>query len=296
VSEEVTHGTSDKWDDIPVGRALASLRKRAGLTGQDLARRVQMSQSKISRIETGTAPVDPKDVGRLAEALGAPDETVRRLVARSRPAAKQQVSWRLSPDDIPHRQREIAEIEAATRVTREYSPMVIVGLLQTGEYARGVLAAVHSFLSVDELNPRAETVILSAAARIARQQVLANPNKEFRFVMPESALWNRFCEPDDMLAQLRRLREVAAQDNVWLGLIPVDTRWPFPATQDFAIFDESCVLLDMPNSNIMSRGAEDVAVYRRLFDLLETQATTDIDGILERHATRYYELARPRYT
>jgi transcriptional regulator with XRE-family HTH domain len=38
--------------DRPVGARLAELRRAAGLTGHDLARRVGWSQAKISRIET----------------------------------------------------------------------------------------------------------------------------------------------------------------------------------------------------------------------------------------------------
>jgi hypothetical protein len=255
-----------------------------------------MSQSKISRIETGSTIVDPQDIAKLAKALGASDEEVRRLVARARRTPRQHASWQLDPDDIPNRQREIAEIEAGTRVLRTFTPVVIHGLLQTSEYARGVLAAVHSFLSEDQLTPRSEAVVLSAAARIGRQHVLANPQKEFRIVLPESVLSNRFCEPEDMLAQVRQLREVADQRNVTISIIPIDARWPFPAAQDFTVFDDSCVLLDMPDTSIMSRAAENVAVYRRLFDLLEKRATGNTNEILERYAAHYHELAGHRYT
>jgi len=99
-----------------------------------------------------------------------------------------------------------------------------------------------------------------------------------------------------MLAQIRRVREVGRQDNVRICIIPIDARWPVPAGHDFTVYDESSVVLDLPISNIMSRTVEDVAVYRRIFDLLEAEATTDIDETLDRHAARYYELAGARYT
>jgi len=295
VVDDVTSRTSDSWADLPVGQALASLRKQAGLTGTGLARIVGMSQSKISRIENGSTTVNPQDVATLARALGAPDDVVRRLVARARRAPTQQTGWRMEPDDISRRQSEIAEIEAATRVIRSFSALVVHGLLQTSEYARGVLAGVHSVFSADMVTPAAEAVSVSAAARIARQQALADRGKEFRLVLPESVFWNRFCEPEDMLAQIRRVREVGQQDNVRIGIIPIDARWPVPVGHDFTVHDESSVVLDLPISNIMSRVAEDIAVYRRIFDLLEAEATTDIDETLDRHAARYYELAGARY-
>jgi transcriptional regulator with XRE-family HTH domain len=296
VGDEVARGTAESWDDIPIGKVLAAIRKQSGLTGQDVAAAVEMSQSTYSRIETGARSATPEDVAKIVRALGAPEDTVRRLVARSQPPPKQGSTWRLKADDIPHRQLEIAEIEASAKVIRSFTPIVINGLLQTDQYARGILTTVHSFLAANELAPRDEAVTLSTSARIARQQVLANTNKKFQLVMPESVLWNRFCDPEDMLAQIRQIREIATQDNVSVGLIPIDAPWPFPAAQDFTVYDETCVLLDAPDTNILSRGSEDIATYRRLFDVLERRATTDISEILSTHAARYYKVAGSNYT
>ena len=52
-----------------VGNALATLRKRAGVTQQDLARRLDKPQSFISAYENGQRRIDLLEFMRIAEAL-----------------------------------------------------------------------------------------------------------------------------------------------------------------------------------------------------------------------------------
>lgn len=52
-----------------VGNALATLRKRAGVTQQDLAKRLDKPQSFISAYENGQRRIDLLEFMRIAEAL-----------------------------------------------------------------------------------------------------------------------------------------------------------------------------------------------------------------------------------
>src|SRR5688572_16411052 len=54
-----------------LGAELQRLRTQAGLSGRTLARRLGLSQSKISRIELGTSLPTTNDVAAWAEAVGA---------------------------------------------------------------------------------------------------------------------------------------------------------------------------------------------------------------------------------
>ena len=56
-----------------LSRRLRELRRDAHLTGEALAARTKMSQSKISKIETGRQLASVDDIERIARAIGAPD-------------------------------------------------------------------------------------------------------------------------------------------------------------------------------------------------------------------------------
>ena len=56
-----------------------TLRRNAGLTGVELARRVGISQSRISRLETGDLVPQGHEVDRLADALNV-DAIIRALI------------------------------------------------------------------------------------------------------------------------------------------------------------------------------------------------------------------------
>lgn len=53
-----------------VARQLIQLRKRAGLTQEELANRVHTRQSEISRIENGDQNISLDKLRRIAEAMG----------------------------------------------------------------------------------------------------------------------------------------------------------------------------------------------------------------------------------
>jgi transcriptional regulator with XRE-family HTH domain len=62
---------------------LRALRKAAGLSGQRLAVRAAMSQSKVSRIESGRVLPTVIDVERIIKALDIPPDVTGELLPRS---------------------------------------------------------------------------------------------------------------------------------------------------------------------------------------------------------------------
>ena len=275
-----------------VGEVLARLRKRAGLTGHQLGALAGMSQAKISRIETGAALVDPKDVTILAHALKVSRDDERRLVEQAERAHNQMTDWRPAQLGVADRQRDVAQLEGTTREFRVFQPAVIVGLLQTSEYARAIITKFQTELASSRIAASSVVVSEAVSARVQRHEVLAEPQKHFHFVMSESVLSNRLSRPTDMLAQIDRLREVARQDNVTLRIVPAEARWAIPPYHGFELLDDRCVLVDLFNTTLMSRGRSDIRLYREVFDSIEQQATTEIDPILDRYLDFYLDQSR----
>ncbi|GAA0934741.1 helix-turn-helix domain-containing protein [Virgisporangium aurantiacum] len=274
---------------ILLGRTVAKHRRQAGLTGHELGAAVGMSQSKISRLESGRANVTPREIGKLASALGIPESELRRVL--DEPTDRDRNSHQDPAPGLVSQQDRIAQIESSMTAMREFSPNFVVGLLQTSEYARAVVASVRALLH-ENADPEDETVLQLVATRMARQRILADDGKRFHFIMAEAVLSNRICPPAQMLAQLQRIGEVSARHaNVTIALVPLAVPWPF-SSPNFMVYDDSHILVDLPN--FVLSGGLDVALYRRLFEIIEKSATTDINPILDKYIDMYYDLARPR--
>lgn len=276
--------------DVPVGRALARFRRRARLTGQELGKRAGMSQAKISKIENGVVRPSPDDVERLARELGASGEEIARLVAGAEQLRDQMLDWRAEPKDPSAWQHEIANLEAEAAELRYFHTAMVSGMLQTSEYARAVLSDTQEVWAGDAVRPLGG-IADAVAARMGRQKILEAAGKNFHFVVPEGVLRLALGRPEDMAAQLRRLIEVSRQSNVTMSIMTDSAHWPHPPLHGFSLLDDRCVVIDLYNTVVVTKGDADARLYRRVFDAFESNATTDVEPIIEKYRQRYLRLA-----
>ncbi|WP_369388878.1 Scr1 family TA system antitoxin-like transcriptional regulator [Streptomyces sp. CG1] len=87
-------------------------------------------------------------------------------------------------------------------------------LFQTPEYARAV------FDSLAEFRGLPATTDAAVEKRMRRQEALYDPEKWFRFILCEAALYHRPCPADVMAEQLDRLYNLVGQKRIELGIIP----------------------------------------------------------------------------
>jgi transcriptional regulator with XRE-family HTH domain len=277
---------------VALGSLLSRLRRQQGVTGQQLGRLVGMSQAKVSKIENGVVTPTARDVERLARALQAPEDLVTELVDRANGLRDQFTDWRLTAERLASTQQALArDEEQAARIT-VFQIGVVPGLLQTTEYARGVLGENTAVLSGIEPGQDTRPSPSAVTVRIQRQEILDDTHKQFDFVLTESVLSTVVGSPAEMLAQLHRIRAVAGQDNVRIGILPWDVELAFPPLHGFHLFDDRVVVIDLISTTVVSRGSEDLRVYRAVFDHFLARATTDIDPIIDRHMFRYADAAR----
>lgn len=273
--------------DEPVGIALARWRKRKQISGQVLGERIGLSQATISRLENGTSNPDPQVVRRVAEALELPADEVERLVGLVERSSELLIDWQSTQPGLADRQHFVRKLEASAHHTRVFQPAVVPGLLQTSEYARAVLTAVRLELADDQIADSALAVSEAVGARMQRSQTLDEPDRQFDFLITEDVLGHQVCRPVDMIAQIARLREVAAYSNVSIRIIPHDAEWPIPPFHGFVITDDRNVFVDLFNTSLLSRGRRTAGHYRRVFDGLDAIATSDIGPILDDFEKRY---------
>ncbi|MEU4238700.1 helix-turn-helix transcriptional regulator [Actinoplanes sp. NPDC026619] len=282
-------GTPDDEDES-VGAVLARMRRSKRITGAKLAAIVGMSQPKISRIERGKGLPDPEDVGVLARALGADESDAQALMARAERLSDRMTDWRPTSVGLADRQKTLADWESAAKVVRAFEPALVLGLLQTDGYARLVLQAFQRLTPAAADSPTEASLLAAVSARVSRRQVLADQSKSFNIILSEAVLKRRTYPPLEMLNQIHRIREIAAEhDNVRIVMLPDDAPVGVPLMHGFSLYDDTLVVVDLFNTGLISRSRRDVESYRQVFDILDEQ-TVDIGPILDRYESSYIEM------
>jgi transcriptional regulator with XRE-family HTH domain len=267
-------------DELASG--LRDARRAAGLTGERLAARCGISQSKISKIETGKIVATAADVERIVTALGTRQDRAAELMALARLANTEFQSVRASlKRGLHHKQSELAALEAGTVHVRFFLPLMITGLLQTPEYARASLANFPGDCSQ------------ALARRLDRQQVLHNPAKRFTFILTEAALRWQLCEPHAMAEQMNRLAALSELPGIRVGVIPLDAYVPDGPLNTFTVYDERVATAETFGGVIVMRDPRDVAHHLELFTFFETYALfgDEARGLLDSCAKHFRVIA-----
>jgi transcriptional regulator with XRE-family HTH domain len=190
-------GSSDLAD------TLHKLRKATGLSGERLAARCAMSQSKISRIERGKLLPSVVDVERILTALEVPADAAQKFIALARRAHVEHTSWRsVAEMGLWRKQNELKALTEACAVQRSFLPIMPSGLLQVPSYAKAALSRTVPSAPDRDIDK-------AAAARLDRQTVLDDTSRQFFFLMTEQAVrWKRVSRPI-MVEQCTHMAEIS---------------------------------------------------------------------------------------
>ncbi|MFF1794760.1 helix-turn-helix domain-containing protein [Kitasatospora sp. NPDC058263] len=240
---------------------LRNLRLQAGLTGDRLAVRCGISQSKISKIETGKVIPSLVDVEQILRALGAPGDLTQEVSSLARIAhtewQNKRSSWRRG---IEKRQAELSRLEAAATELRFFLPSMITGLLATPEYMRASLANVTG--------NRTEVI----NRKIERQGVLQDASKVFTFILTEQAARWALLPPAAMALQIDRLASLTCLPSVRIGVLPFGTPLTRGPMNTFTIYDDRLVTVETFTGRMVFRDPKDIGQHRELFALFEETA------------------------
>ncbi|MFC4585480.1 helix-turn-helix domain-containing protein [Sphaerisporangium corydalis] len=253
---------------IDLGAQLKHLREAAQLSGKDLAARLSWQASKVSRIENARQSATEDDVVVWAQAVEADPDIVDDLIAQAVSLMERQDSWRQRHrSGLAALQEDVRDLESRTRLFRVFEPGVVIGLLQTAEYARNI------FSKVRRLYGAADDIDAAIRVRMRRQEILYDSARRFRFLMPEAVLRYRLAPDDVMRGQLDRLLAVTTLPNVEFGVIPFSAQLPSALLNGFWIYNEAMVGVSTRTKDLVLREPEDVAFYESAFeDLCEVAA------------------------
>jgi transcriptional regulator with XRE-family HTH domain len=262
----------------PTGRErlaaeLRRLRDLAGVSGRDLAQRIGISQSKVSRIESGAVVPSLPEVTAWGKELGVSVETQGRLTALIEAAYNEVHPW----GTVIRRgslQDSTQETESAAKHIHVFQPSVVPGLLQTAGYAQRVIAMFHE--QYPGADPAAEI-----ASRLQRQLALYDTGRRFDFLITEAALRWRPGPVQLLLAQLDRIASISTLENVTVGLIPLGAEATTLTTHGFVLYEgdeQEWVTVETIHADMNVAAPEHLEVYRSRWSLLRQMALFDDDA------------------
>jgi transcriptional regulator with XRE-family HTH domain len=219
-----------------LGRYLRDQRNRSRLTIKAAALKLEWSEAKIWRIESGQTSLRSHDVAAMCEVYGAPPDLTEALKGLAK-ETKARGWWHSYGDVIPEGFDVYIGLEEAASQLDWYESELVPGLLQTEDYARALVRARNPSLDDDQVAPKVRL-------RIARQALLTrvtNPPK-LDVVLNEAILRRPVGGDKVMAGQLERLIEASGLPNVSIKVIP------FAAGLHHGVWSRPFVILRFPRN------------------------------------------------
>ncbi|QNP73326.1 helix-turn-helix domain-containing protein [Streptomyces roseirectus] len=259
---------------VVLGRRLLDLRERAGLKREEAAKVLRVAPATIRRMETAEVALKIPYLQLLLKAYGVDWDEADAFVRLAEDANKPGW-WQRYHDVLPGWFSMHVSLEGAASLIRQYEPHFVPGLLQTEDYARGVLTSG----AIGRTRP--EDIDRLVALRMRRQDLLTRPDAPRVWaVMDETALRRAVGGPEVMRAQIDRLLDATKLPNVVLQIAPF-ANGPHPGTYGpFVLFRFAMPELpDMVYSEYLTGAVyldarEEVATHLEVMDRMAAQSAT----------------------
>ncbi|MFF5565989.1 helix-turn-helix domain-containing protein [Streptomyces sp. NPDC012623] len=253
-----------------LGQELRRLRELKGMTAEEVAERLLVSQSKISRLENGRRSISQRDVRDLCGVYEVEDTRIVDSLMQMAKDSRQQGWWHAF-GDIPYSVYIGLETDAAS--LRVYEPQVVPGLLQTRSYAEALINGALPESAVPDVEKR-------VGVRLRRQDRVNTPDNPLRLwaVVDEATLRRVVGNKQLMREQLEHLVEQSQLPHVTVQVLPFDMGAHPGITGHYAILefpdaaDSSVVYIEGVTSDLYLEKANDVQRYSVMYEHLRAQA------------------------
>lgn len=253
-----------------LGQELRRLRELKGMTAEEVAERLLVSQSKISRLENGRRSISQRDVRDLCGVYEVDDHRIVDSLMQMAKDSRQQGWWHAF-GDVPYSVYIGLETDAAS--LRVYDPQVVPGLLQTKSYAEALISGALPEVTPVDIDKRVQV-------RLRRQERISAPDNPLRLwaVLDEAALRREVGSRHVMIEQLEHLVEMSRLPHVTVQLIPFTMGAHPGVSGQYAILefpdaaDSSVVYIEGVTSDLYLEKAQDVQKYSVMYEHLRAQA------------------------
>jgi transcriptional regulator with XRE-family HTH domain len=287
----ITQFPSGAHDDPAIGRhrlgiCLRQLRLDRSARLEEVAARLDVAPSTVSRIETGKAPARTSYVRMLLDLYEVDDPEQRRFLIDLAREGQRKGWWADARDLLPAGVGRYLGLEAAASQVRSFTAHTVPALLRTGDYA----AAVER---VTRPGARSDDIRRLVAVTARRGKVLERAGLRLHALIDEAVLVRPMGSKHVLADQLGHLVAVTAAEQATVQVIPLTVAWPvFSASfavltfSDPADADVACTFGASGEVSISSCAA-DVAAMRSRFTALSRAALTAAES-----ARMISELAR----
>ncbi|GAA2240251.1 transcriptional regulator [Streptomyces ruber] len=253
-----------------LGQELRRLREQKGMTAEEVADRLLVSQSKISRLENGRRSISQRDVRDLCGVYEVEDLRVVDSLMQMAKDSRQQGWWHAF-GDVPYSVYIGLETDAAS--LRVYDPQVVPGLLQTEAYAAALIDGALVEAPTADVEKRVKV-------RMRRQERISSPDYPLRLwtVLDEAALRRVIGGRDVMREQLQHLIKQSELPHVTVQVLPFSMGAHPGVSGQYAILefpdtaDSSVVYIEGVTSDLYLEKAQDVQKYSVMYEHLRAQA------------------------
>jgi transcriptional regulator with XRE-family HTH domain len=247
----VISGTAESRE---LGAELRRLRKEAGLNTRVMADLTGVSNANISFWETGKRLVPLERLTAILDALRVTDDERERILGLRR-KADGPGELTTGSTSIGERLTRLIELERTATHMTEVAPLVVPGMLQTGDYARAVFGE----------GPDTDTKV---ALRAGRRDVITRRRNpvEFLALIDSEALVRPVGSPEVMADQLDHLAHLAELPNVTIQIVPSNAPGYHPMLAGpFILYEfptaDPIILLEHHRTSAFLWDRESVAAY-----------------------------------
>ncbi|MFD6417186.1 helix-turn-helix domain-containing protein [Streptomyces sp. NPDC060194] len=252
-----------------LGQELRRLRELKGMTAEEVAERLLVSQSKISRLENGRRSISQRDVRDLCGVYEVEDIRIVDSLMQMAKDSRQQGWWHAF-GDIPYSVYIGLETDAAS--LRLFESQVIPGLLQTRAYAQAMVQGGAPESTPAEIEKRVQV-------RLRRQERIFDESPlRLWAVLDEAALRRAVGGGPVMVEQLEHLIELSNLPHVTVQVMPFSMGAHPGVTGQYAILefpdtsDSSVVYIEGVTSDLYLEKTNDVQKYAVMYEHLRAQA------------------------
>jgi transcriptional regulator with XRE-family HTH domain len=192
-----------------------------------LAAQLGYAHTTISQWESGKRIPQPESVAKVLTALHVTGERFDHVMAIARRA--RDANWVTTGiPGVSHAFQNILKYERTCHTLTAWSPMIVPGLFQTGDYARAIMGA--SELPESELGTR-------VTLRVGRRDALTRKNAPTMLsLLGEQALRQNVGGPEVMAGQLRSILSVSELPNVTVQVVPIGIGWHDGLSGPFVLY------------------------------------------------------------
>ncbi|WP_067463871.1 helix-turn-helix domain-containing protein [Nocardia amamiensis] len=204
-----------------LGRYLREARTALNLSQEGVAELTGVSSSVLQRVEMGISTrMKVHELHAICEVLEMSREMTEAMIGLLQQGGERNW-WHEYGNLIPVNFDVYVGLETAARKLTTYQPSLVLGLLQTPEYARALIETANPSESSAEHGRRVEL-------RMKRQTILTRRHRPLVLdvVLHEAAVRSLVGGHKVMAAQIRHLAEIGKLPNVTLRILPFSAGAP----------------------------------------------------------------------